>query len=456
MKIKINLKAIYVIMIMSCLTTFTGCKKFLDEKPKSGLQVPVNLQDYQALLDAYTIINRADPNAAELSADDYYLTDAALSSRTEYDRSIYTWQNSGIFMPGVNDWQKIYLIVYRTNTVLNNIDQVPKNAANNIEWNNIKGQAAFLRAKAFLQALGNWALPYDEKTSNTDLGIPIRLETDFNQPSTRTSVSESYTQVITDLKIAIANLPNTPLHVVRPSKPAAYALMARTYLYMRKFDEALHYADSCLILKPDLLDYNIISSTPAYPMPQFSNEVLHDTYMSTPTVLGNTYARIIPELYAQYEINDLRKNLFFKSVESNVYAFRGSYEKSAQLFTGLATDEIYLTRAECYAREGNLTKANLDLNALLKKRYKTGTFTDQNITTQSTLLNKILLERRKELLMRGLRWMDIKRLNKENYNIVLKRTYNGNNYTLQPNDRRFALPIPDDIVSTSNVLQNVY
>ena len=66
----------------------------------------------------------------------------------------------------------------------------------------------------------------------------------------------------------------------------------------------------------------------------------------------------------------------------------------------------------------------------------------------------ILLERRKELLMRGLRWMDLKRLNMEGAAITLTRTVNGQVYTLPPNDLRYALPIPEDVIAISGMQQN--
>jgi starch-binding outer membrane protein, SusD/RagB family len=66
----------------------------------------------------------------------------------------------------------------------------------------------------------------------------------------------------------------------------------------------------------------------------------------------------------------------------------------------------------------------------------------------------ILLERRKELLMRGLRWMDIKRLNKENRNLVLKRIAGSQVFMLLPNDKYYALPLPTDIILNSNLQQN--
>jgi hypothetical protein len=50
--------------------------------------------------------------------------------------------------------------------------------------------------------------------------------------------------------------------------------------------------------------------------------------------------------------------------------------------------------------------------------------------------------------------MDIKRLNKEGRNIVLRRFLNGNTYTLEPNAAYYALPIPTDIVEITGIPQN--
>ena len=86
-----------------------------------------------------------------------------------------------------------------------------------------------------------------------------------------------------------------------------------------------------------------------------------------------------------------------------------------------------------------------DLNTLLLNRWKTNEFKPLTAAGADAALKLILNERRKELLIRGLRWMDIKRLNREGANIALNRTVNGQNYTLEPNDPGFALPLPEDI-----------
>tara|TARA_R110002033_G_scaffold36621_1_gene75228 strand:+ start:3737 stop:3916 length:180 start_codon:yes stop_codon:yes gene_type:complete len=56
---------------------------------------------------------------------------------------------------------------------------------------------------------------------------------------------------------------------------------------------------------------------------------------------------------------------------------------------------------------------------------------------------------------RGLRWQDIRRLNKEGAGITLTRTLKGENYTLPPNDPRYIFPIPDDEIALSGIKQNV-
>ena len=68
----------------------------------------------------------------------------------------------------------------------------------------------------------------------------------------------------------------------------------------------------------------------------------------------------------------------------------------------------------------------------------------------------VLLERRKELTLRGLRLSDIKRLNKEGRGITLTRIVNGVAYTLPANSARFANPIPENIIEISGMEQNRY
>ncbi|WP_350340294.1 RagB/SusD family nutrient uptake outer membrane protein [Paraflavitalea speifideaquila] len=99
-------------------------------------------------------------------------------------------------------------------------------------------------------------------------------------------------------------------------------------------------------------------------------------------------------------------------------------------------------RCECHARAGRTTAAFQDLNTLLRKRWQTGRFTALTSANTPDLLATILNERWKELVLRGLRWTDIRRLNKEGKGTVLTRLINRQTIYLPPNDKRYALPIP--------------
>ncbi len=428
-----------------------SCKKFLDEKSDAKLVVPASQKDLQALLDDYSRLNNAESSGMEISSDDYYLTFADWNPLGLEPRALHVWQAENIFDDFANDWANPYRTVYAANTVLEQIDKVERQPF--AQWNNIKGQALYHRGKSFLTLLSGWSLAYDPITSNNDLGIPLRLHTDFNEVSVRSSVAQSYEQVLSDLKQAIELLPGTPVHVMRPSKPAAYGLMSRTLLFMRRYDQAELYADSALQLKSTLLDYNTLNAAATFPIPQFNVEVLMENrFGSAP--LNNSRAKIDSVLYASYATNDLRKTVFFRNNNNGTYGFKGSYEGGATFFVGVAVDEMYLIKAECLARRNAVPEAMAVLNSLLIKRWKAGTFIPFTATNKNDALQLILRERRKELLMRSLRWADVKRLNKEGHNMTMRRRLNNIDYILPPNDLRYALPIPEDIIELAGIPQN--
>ncbi len=428
----------------------SGCQQLLDEKPDQRLVIPSTLGDFQALMDNFGVLTANDLISAEISADDYYLTDADLAALSgEYERRMYSWEKDNLFEPGNNDWSYLYKAIYSCNAVLEGLEA--STIERDTKFNNVKGQALVYRAKCFLQGLGLWAKAY-QVSSAVDLGIPLRPNADFNTPSIRATTQEGYQKVITDLKAAVPLLPDKALSTTRPSKASAYGLLARAFLYMGNYQDAESYADSCLRINAVLLDYNKLNVADRYPVALFNPEVVFATFVPPATIVTSTRAKIVPELLQTYQSDDLRKQVFYLQ-SGGAYYFKGTYFQPA-LFFGLASDEMYLTLAECQVRNGKTALGIQTLNKLLVARFKTGTFVPLAAIDKATALNMVLSERRKELVMRGLRWMDIKRLNADGGSIILKRTIGGTVYTLTPNDKRYALPLPEDIIALTGMPQN--
>ncbi|MBE5320026.1 RagB/SusD family nutrient uptake outer membrane protein [Pedobacter sp. MR2016-19] len=450
------MKNTIIFALMLSLMAF-GCKKFLDEKSDAKLAVPQSLEDLQAILNNESSINGVDPSAQEVCSDDYYVLDADLNSLfLEQERRLYTWQKTNLFAnTGVaNEWQGLYSLVYAANTVLENLEKIGRTPEKVREFDNIKGQALFNRARAYYNILQVWSVGYNREIAGNAPGMVIRTSTDFNEISVRSSLQLSYDYVLSDLKAASALLAPTTVNPVRPSKQAALGYLARVYLGMSDYKNAFLHADSCIRMKSVLLDYNTLNSSATFPIPRFNVEVIYDCGSILPQILGNTRAKIVPLLYNSYHDNDLRKQLFFRNNNNGSFGWRGNYRAGQGMFPGLAIDEQFLIRAECNARLGNRQNALDDLNSLLIKRFKTGTFKPYGLATIADLNELIMLERRKELLMRGLRWADLKRYNLDGANIELLRTANGENYSLKANDSRYALEIPQDVVLLSGIKQN--
>jgi hypothetical protein len=446
-------KAIFYFFL---LLTLAGCQKdFLDTKPNKALLIPTTLSDMQALLDNIAVFNIA-PGITGIADGDFYTTDAAWKAwGTDGERNSYTWV-ADIFAGGTAyDWNQCYQQVFYANVVL---DGLPAIAASQPDYNNVKGTALFSRAYANYQLLQIYAPAYNAATATTDLGIPIRLVSDVSKTSVRSSVQASYTQVLTDLKTARNLLPASSAAKSRPIVAAVFALLARAYLVMGNYAQAGRYADSCLQSRNALIDYNTLSTTAAKPFPRAipsgNDEVIYYASASSYSYASNAATLADSTLYRSYTANDLRKPIFFKATGISG-TFKGNYAGIIVLFAGLATDEMYLVRAECAARSGQTGPAMTDLNTLLLKRWKTGTFVPFAAADPDAALRLILAERRKELIGRNMRWTDLRRLNTDSrFALNLNRTILGTGYTLAPGSKRYTYPLPQDEITLSGLTQN--
>jgi starch-binding outer membrane protein, SusD/RagB family len=447
--------------ILFLIILCSGCRKKerLNERPVSTLRTPGTLEDLQMLLENNTVFNTS-PEMGDLSADNYYLPPASLQTASYIERNTYTWSKD-IFMGmgGIADWINPYQQVYYSNVILKTLTTISKNTVNAAQWNTVKGAALFLRGHAFYDLAQLFTLPYDEQLAVSDPGLPLRLTDDVLEASVRSTIKETYDRILADVTEAKDLLDNDvdPLHPNRPSRPAAMALLSRIYMSMGNYDRAGAYADSCLKLYNKLLDYNILNSNSISPFRTTNPEILFYSEIKKTSILLAFVARstiVDSTLYASYATNDLRRSLYFIFNNDGQPTIRSSYTGTIYLYSGLATDEMYLTRAECFARVGNTSAALHDLNTLLKSRYKQGTFVDTTAVNAEHALQIILCERRKELPFRNTRWTDLRRLNKDGMDIHLKRIVNDVKYELPPNDKRYALPIPPDVIIMSGMQQN--
>lgn len=447
----------YILTVIGLiLMLFTNaCKKssFLDANPNEALIVPKTIGQYQAILDNYTQMNESTPTLGERSSDDYYIQPGFFETLPQQNRNVYVWNDdmwfNGSTLP--SEWNVPYNVIFNANLVLNGLKDIKVNSAEQVAWNNLKGHALFLRAFYFYQLSQLFIPVYTASSASSQLGLPLRLGINLDEPIRRSTIKATYDQMIQDLDEAKNLLQDQATIKTRPSKHAVYALLSRIYLLMGEYGNSLQNANACLAIKNTLLDYNLPDI-----LSKSMEEIIWPATMGQVGFLPSSeYEQVTvvdTNLLALYHQNDKRTTVFFADNGLGGKYFKGQYDiiqpTSSNLFSGLATDEIYLIRAECNARLGNKDLAINDLNALIIKRWANdGSWVPFTAATTDEALDKVLKERRKELVFRGLRWSDLRRLNWEGRNITLKRKMDdGTIVTLASNSLHYTHLIPPSVM----------
>lgn len=439
------------------LFSLAGCDKFLDVKSDGKLTSPASLDDFQALLNANNMVLGAAEG--EAMADDYVLSDEDfLALLCGANSDLYKLESNVFSEPceGDSGWQLNYKNIYTANAAIEGISDYETKNGDSSKSSSMKGHGYFQRAVQHFELVQLWADAYEPATASTKMGIPLKLQADFNQKTVRNSLEDTFAQIVADLKQASQLLPDKQYSRRWPSKKSAWAYLARVHLYMNQFEQAQQYAHQCVDSDEQLIDFNEVETeVDEYPFVMERNtEVLFGKVLTNIYYSLNSELRRIPSsLYDSYSRDDLRRDVFFEILDDGSIHFRGSYSGSAgTTFGGIALDEMYLILAETYARSKNYVKARQYLYGLLEKRMKTGyVFTP---VADSKLLELILAERRKELLLRGVRFGDVKRLNTLGANISLKKIVEGKEYSLAPNDPGFTLLIPESVIRMTGIKQN--
>lgn len=437
----------------------TGCNDYLDIKPK-GEKIPTTVSDYETLLNYESVQKVSDTYPAYLT-DDVFLPDVAegtatpgLNSVDQSIRNLYLFKKE-VFGDAQDDgfWFASYNRIYYYNTVIDNI--MNGDGSDEQQKLSIRAEALISRALEYLYLVNGYAKYYDVRTAESDPGVPLILDEDISKKNlVRASVKDVYAQIQSDLQTALPNLPmQAKGNAFRASKAAGYGVLAKMYLYMGNYAEALKAANAVLEMNNSLLDlkkYAVVkaqSSIGRTNVPQDIDNPENIYIKFAPYVYGLS-SKVFgsDELISLFSEDDMRLQVYFTKNFRNIPTDKYVWAPYLRANLAVSSPEIYLIAAECEAREGSVERAMSLINKLRDNRIKNNT--PLVAIDRSDALQKVLEERRRELAMSGMvRYIDLKRLNKESqFAKTVTHVTGEGTFSLEPNSPLYVLPIPAKVM----------
>lgn len=452
------IKYIKLFITICVLSATASCSSdFLDIDPEQNVAAEKAITDINTLRTAlngvYSKLQSSDYYGRsmyvipELMADNLFLSTRNTGRYLDYDSFIVSEEDT--FADG--SWNVLYEVVVNATRAIEggeNLDIISSEQQKQIDQ--LVGEAYALRAMAHFDLVRLFAQPYNFTQDASHLGIPIitKVSQDEIMPS-RSTVKEVYDQINSDLLAAI-NKMSVDKKDGRFSVNAAKALAARAYLYREDFTNAIKYStevinsgEFSLVLNAE---YNSIWAD------EYNSESIFEIVNTIAdnagtNSLGHYFdpdgyadALVTDELLNLYASTDVRLSVINQGAKSGAEddaLFVGKFPKGTSHDDNirvLRLAEQYLIRAEAYAKTNKTTKAQADVSFIATRGDLNAGPVNE---TDDALIDRILLERRKELAFEGHRLFDLNR-NKKNVRIIQSENVIDASY---PNEK-FILPIP--------------
>jgi hypothetical protein len=423
MKSKHKFISYLTILIGICLS---NCKKLIEINPPT-----TELVTKSVFSDDATATSAMTAIYAQMSGYSYPISLYTGLSSDELINYSPSTLNKNLFKNALNGpsdgstiqiWQTSYPLIYQANSIIENVQN--SSGLSSIVKQQLLGEAKFVRAFwhfYLVNIFGN---------------VPLVLSSDYNktQQLPASSPDQIYQQIIADLKDAQQNLNSNFVDLsdtaittdrVRPTKWAAMALLARSYLYIGDFANAETLATAIINntaqfnLETDPNNVFLANSAEAILqiMPPASSTGYNtdDGYFFILTGAPNSQnsSTLNNEVLNSFEAGDKRYQAWVDSivVGGTTYFFPYKYKVNTgttptEYLMVFRLAEQYLIRAEARANQGKISASLDDLNII---RYRAG-LPNAKDSTKADLLQQIQHERQIELFTEwGHRWLDLKR-----------------------------------------------
>ena len=376
------------------------------------------------------------------AGDDYQYNNIGGSNRASFYYDM-TYQTASEFSSSTSSsnvaWKSPYIVIGRANRIIAAAEggALSDAAEAKATIDQYAAEAKVLRALAHFDLVRIYGKPYTED-QGASLGVPLVTGVlESNAKPARSTVAEVYTQVVKDLTEAISsNALATETEPGYVSVWGAKAILSRVYLNMGDYANALSVAEDIIknsgaaLWTRDQYFKAWDASTPNESEFLFRLNVAGSTDNNDLNGIGNLQQREgYKEMVATKKFvdmltsdpKDVRNDMFLPATAAKEVATYGTNKVFLNKLRGqggnlrnvtivpiIRLSEVYLTAAECAFRNNDKTKAVEYLNDLVKNR----TTTEASLATVDNItLERILIERRKELIGEGQCYFDALRNN---------------------------------------------
>ena len=448
-----------------------SCEDFLDKQPPLETSNELSLSTFEGL-EAATYGAYAPLYSSNWYGRGFIVTSdlkggngKASPINTGRFRYDYTWTNNGSYTSYV--WASAYQAITRACNVLDYAELLDDPNVSDSDLDQIKGECLFIRALGHFDLVRMYAQPYSHDPQS--LGVPVITKTELEYPS-RSSVSDVYEQIVTDLEDAITLLSDNPRNSGSngsdagvATKNAAIALLAKVSLYMENWRDAADYADEIIQAGYTLYDATNYASVWGL---NAQSEVIFEVfgkdgqeyypgfdeigYIYDPDGYGDICAT--DDLINLFEPGDIRLQVFKTHSSHPGFTWPDKYPGKTHIRENnipvLRLAEMYLIRAEASLNGASGYDALADYNAVRTNRGLTA--------ATSVDLQDIYNERRRELCFEGNQLWDLSRtgrgLNRDENEIKITET---DNIDIAFPGNKWAMPIPTrEIDVNTNLEQN--
>jgi len=491
-------KYIISLLLSFLILLLPGCNDFLDEVPDNRVALDNLEKAAQLLTNAYSDGSYA---FTDWMTDNVAYT-RGVSLRTNHLES-YSWEDESTDATELDTptffWNTTYNAIAHANEVLAILDALQAvSEQDQARKRAVESEALLTRAYGHFMLVNLFARHYNPQRAGTALGVPYvdTPETVFIKTYTRNTVQEVYDRVEQDMLRGIELADDSffansgKYHF---NRNAALAFASRFYLFKEDYQKCIEYSNELLGKDPSVFVRDLTSDeflnasssidgySQLYSSPDLPGNLLLMRKVSlvqrTDFAHGPT-STLYRDLFALNPFAgtvDERENPALVKGENGVFPVRyQSLFQRSSLSSNVGTpyhihmafrgEEVLLNRMESLIELNRLDEAVDDLQILVDHRYSGqpvtvsiqllreafGVAGDPFVSDKFVMRTYTQIERRKEFIVQGLRWFDIKRFELEvDHNLA-----DGSIITLEDGDLRKALQIPASAIEVGGLQPN--